>query len=154
MSFLDCGPDTREAHGQGLYWRPVSFFPMIPAGHTLGIIGGKRERNGGRCFQKWNAILPNLPETECHFPKSTGTIRLGAVYCAFPIHYRNPSNILWILEPFSHSVIVTNEIWTVWSGELHGKARVEGGTMQLTNIAMLAEFHDTTQWVCEVASSN
>jgi hypothetical protein len=31
---------------------------------------------------------------------------------------------------------------------------VEGATMQLTNTAMLAEFHDTTQWVCEEATSN
>ncbi len=46
----------------------------------------------------------------------------------------------------------------MWSGELHGKAphetTVEGATMQLTNTAMLAEFHDTTQWVCEEATSN
>jgi len=41
-------------------------------------------------------------------------------------------------------------------GELHGNAlhkiTVEGATRQLTNTAMLAEFHDTTQWVFEEAS--
>jgi hypothetical protein len=35
---------------------------MIPARYTLGIIGGKRERNGGRCFQKRNAIFPKAQE--------------------------------------------------------------------------------------------
>jgi hypothetical protein len=73
---------------------------MIPDRYTLSIIGGKRERNGGRCFQKWNAS----------FPKAQEQLEwvLCAVYCVLPIqksqqHLMNPGTL-------SHSMIVTNEI--------------------------------------------
>ncbi len=57
---------------------------MILDRYTLSTIGVKRERNGGRCFQRWNAS----------FPKAQEQLEwvLCAVYCVLAI--QKPSNIL------------------------------------------------------------
>lgn len=91
---------------------PCHFFPWyLPGTHWVGIIGGKRERNGGRCFQKRNAILLKVQE------------QLDRVLCTVPSAYTTeiPATSYESWNPFSfcdsdkwdlNSVVG----WTAWKG--------------------------------------
>jgi hypothetical protein len=84
---------------------------MIPARYTLGVTVGKRERNGGRCFQKRNATFPKEQE------------QLDWVLCTVPSPYTTeiPATSYESWNPFSfcdsdkwdlNSVVR----WTTWKG--------------------------------------